>query len=626
MAALATTAALAGTTAAAMYLDGRYHLKKDLRNMMGSRRAAKQWEKAVKTNRQSLYYLFEDAVIRRQNEDCIWSRTGCFTWNQAYDRVNQYVQWYLSQGVKPNDLVGFYLQNSPDFIFAWLGLWAVGAAPAMINYNLSGKALLHCLKISGAKMLLVDEEMELRGRIEDVKETLEADMGMTIVVLDPPVKNDIYGLEAKRPEDAYREGVKGDWQMCLFYTSGTTGIPKGCAVNVDRGFQVGSTREAGVSLTVDSDRWFDSMPMYHGTGGVTAVTQMMTGITLCIGKKFSTSKFWSEVRDSKATWITYVGETARYLLAAPPHTQDKDHCVRAMYGNGLRPDVWTKFRERFGVTEVVEFFNSTEGVFSLVNYSRGDYLASSVGHHGLIMRATTKGAYVPVLVDQVSGEIAKDPKTGFAYRQPYETGGEIIVNVPDEKVFPGYFNNPEATAKKFERNVFKKGDLWYRTGDALRRTADGRWFFMDRLGDTFRWKGENVSTAEVSEVLGKYPGIVEANVYGVQLPNHDGRAGCAALFIDPNMRKGFDYGGLLKHARTHLPKYAVPIFIRVVQKMTPIHNNKQNKAPLREEGVDPDKVKAGDEIWWVDGHGKGMTYVEFGKGHWEDLHGGRARL
>lgn len=249
------------------------------------------------------------------------------------------------------------------------------------------------------------------------------------------------------------------------------------------------------------------------------MTMMMTGITLCIGKKFSTSRFWGEVHDSKATWITYVGETARYLLAAPPSSLDKDHNLRCMYGNGLRPDVWLKFRERFNVPEVAEFFNSTEGVFSLINYSRGDHLAGAVGHHGAIMRHRTRNTMVPVLIDQDTGAIARDPKTGFAYRQPYEIGGEMIVQVPNEKVFAGYFKNPDATRKKFERNVFKKGDLYYRSGDALYRDADGRWYFKDRLGDTFRWKGENVSTAEVSEVLGRFPGVVEANVYGVGLPS-----------------------------------------------------------------------------------------------------------
>lgn len=287
--------------------------------------------------------------------------------------------------------------------------------------------------------------------------------------------------------------------------------------------------------------------MYHGTGGVTSICLALgCGLTLCIGKKFSTSRFWEEVRDSRATWITYVGETARYLLAAPPSPLDKDHCVRSMYGNGLRPDVWKKFQERFNIPEVVEFFNSTEGVFALTNFAYGDHLTAAVGHHGLILRRITQGTHVPVLIDSATGDIARDHRTGFAYRQSYEDGGEMLVKVPSEDVFPGYLNNPEATQKKFARNVLEKGDLYYRTGDALRRDAEGRWFFLDRLGDTFRWKGENVSTAEVSQVLGRFPGIVEANVYGVALPNHDGRAGCAAIFIDPAYQEGFDYAAFLR--------------------------------------------------------------------------------
>ncbi len=283
-----------------------------------------------------------------------------------------------------------------------------------------------------------------------------------------------------------------------------------------------------------------------------AMTMMMVGLTLCIGKRFSVSKFWSEVHYSRATWFTYVGETARYLLAAPESPLDRGHHLRGMYGNGLRPDVWFRFRERFGVTEIAEFFNSSEGVFSLMNHCRGDYLATCVGHHGAIMRFKYNNLFVPVSIDPISGEIARDPQTGFAYRQPYEKGGEIIVRLGQTANFAGYHNNAEATSKKFARNVFEKGDLWYRSGDALRRDQDGRWFFIDRLGDTFRWKGENVSTAEVAEVIGRYPGVVEANVYGVELPSHDGRAGCAAVLIDPNHNKSFNFAGLLKSVDSSL--------------------------------------------------------------------------
>ncbi|OBT41053.1 hypothetical protein VE00_08381 [Pseudogymnoascus sp. WSF 3629] len=623
MALAAAAAVVAGTTAAAMYIDAKTGIGADITALKGFKRGGKIWEEAVAKKQASLYYLWEESALRKGNDECIWSREGCYTWTQAYDRVHQYAQWFLAEGVKPKDLVGVYLRNSPDFMLIWLALWSIGSAPALINYNLAGEALVHCLKISGATILLVDSDEALQARINESKSVIEGELNMRCVNLED-AKSVVVTLPAQRPGNELRDNVKGSDPMCLLYTSGTTGLPKGCQFNTDRMHLVCSQRKAGTARTVDSDRWYDCMPFYHGTGGCAALNALCTGITLCVGKKFSTSQFWTEVRDSRSTWITYVGETARYLLAAPPSPLDLQNEVRGINGNGLRPDVWIKFRDRFGITEIIEFFNSTEGVFGLVNYCRGDYLATSVGHHGILRRRLLQNTFVPVRGDTGTGALIRDPKTGFAIREPYDVGGEMLVAVPSEKAFQGYHNNPGATEKKFIRDVFQKGDLWYRSGDALRRTDDGRWFFLDRLGDTFRWKGENVSTAEVSEVIGRFPGVVEANVYGVQLPNHDGRAGCAAIYIDPAVRGSFDYAALLQHTRTRLPKYAVPIFLRIVENMTPIHNNKQNKVPLREEGVDPAKVYKGDEIVWAEAGGK--TYQPFTESHWDNLNSGKARL
>ena len=359
------------------------------------------------------------------------------------------------------------------------------------------------------------------------------------------------------------------------------------------------------------------MPLYHGTGGVSAMSCLLLGTSVAIGKKFSVSNFWRDIHDSQSTFFVYVGETARYLLAAPPGPYDRDHKVRCMFGNGLRPDVWNKFRERFNVPEVAEFFNSSEGVFGLVNWDRGTFASTAVGHHGGILRYKLRNTYVPVKLDPDDpNEILRDPKTGFAYRRSYDEGGEIIVAVPSEAAFAGYYRNEGATKKKFLRDVFKKGDLWYRSGDALRRDNDGRWFFVDRLGDTFRWKSENVSTAEVAACLGRYPGVDEANVYGVLVPNHDGRAGCAAIALAPGVRDSFDFNALLKHARASLPKYAVPVFLRVMTQegSARMHNNKQNKGPLREEGVDFEKIgtkaEGGekDRFLWV-GTEAGLGYL-----------------
>jgi acyl-CoA synthetase (AMP-forming)/AMP-acid ligase II len=405
-------------------------------------------------------------------------------------------------------------------MFTLLATWALGTAPAMINYNLTGDALLHCLKISNSKVLVVDEDADCRQRVEECRDRIEQELGVKIVVLESSTKASIAAVKPKRPESHYREHVNGETPVLGIYTSGTTGLPKASHFHLERIWFLGDYRRRFTNQTSgpNGDVFYNCMPLYHGTGGVLAAGCMASGITLAIGRKFSTSGFWDEIRESEATAFVYVGETARYLLSAPPSPRDKDHKVRLMHGNGMRPDVWRKFQQRFGVTEVMEFFNSTEGVFTLNNYSRNDHFADAVGHHGAVFRAIFKNTYVPVKLDYETGEIWRHPKTGFAQRQPYEEGGEMLVKVVDENVFKGYWNAPEATAKKYARDVFEKGDLYYRSGDALRRTSDGKWFFMDRLGDTFRWKGENCSTTEVAECLGRFPSIKEANVYGVEVP------------------------------------------------------------------------------------------------------------
>ncbi|KAF2636403.1 fatty acid transporter-like protein [Massarina eburnea CBS 473.64] len=586
--------AIAGATAAAAYLDAKFHIRKDINTLRADSSSEREFARRSTDNRASLWYHFEEQVRRLpETEEAIWSRTGCYTWPETYANACRYGQYFLENGVKSGTLVTFYLTNQPEFVFGHLGAWAIGSAPAMINHHLAGDALIHCLKVAGGKLMIVDEDSEARGRIEAERGRIEGELGMEIRILDQQLKGEIMRLEPKRPEDELRSGITGTFPMCLFYTSGTTGHPKACAFESRRAGGLAGGRVRALDLTPGpkGDRWYVCMPLYHGTGCTSSVMCMLSGLTLCIGKKFSTSRFWSDVRDSNSTAFVYVGETARYLLANPPNELDKKHNVRVMFGNGMRPDVWSRFAERFGIKTVAEFFNSTEGVFGLLNVCRGPFLTTAVGHHGAILRHKYRNSYIPVEIDHESNEILRDPKTGFAKRKSYEEGGEIIIELAAEEVFVGYYKNPEATNKKFERNVFKKGDLFYRTGDALRRDKDGRWYFLDRLGDTFRWKSENVSTAEVSEVLGTFPNVVEANVYGVEVPGHDGRAGCAALYIDPANLATFDFNGLLEHARAKLPKYAVPVFIRVLNNIKAMHNNKQNKVPLRNDGIDLAKLR-----------------------------------
>ncbi|MCJ1401650.1 hypothetical protein MMC11_004867 [Xylographa trunciseda] len=591
---------------------------------------------SVNERRPSCFYLFEDNVALFPEALAIWSRSGNYTWSQVHDRTCQYASYFLSQGVESGQIVGLYMQNSPEFLFIWLALMAIGCAPAMINWNLSADPMLHCIKISKTKLLIVDEEQGCQDRVEAEKGRIEGELGVNSITLSEVLKAEIARLPVSRPVDAYRENVTARFPCALFYTSGTTGLPKAFAFGTARLYMNGAmwlSSIGGQKPGPNGDRYYVCMPCYHGTGGITTMTCLMSGISVAVAKKFSTSQYWQDVYDSRATFLIYVGEAARYLLAAPVSPLEKQHQVRCMYGNGLRPDVWSKFQERFNVPEVCEFFNSTEGMFSLANHTRNSFKVNAVGHHGLILRYLFHQTYIPVEVDFETNEIVRSPKTGFAKRKSYAEGGEILVKLENRDAFQGYWGSSESTAKKYAHDVFQKGDVYYRTGDALRRTDDGHWVFLDRLGDTYRWKSENVSTAEVAETLGKYPGIVEANVYGVLVPGHEGRAGCAALDLEALTKDAFDWKAFTKYVRTRLPRYTVPVFIRVVEGgvgSMSSHNSKQNKVPLRQEGIDPQlrgtKVDGGqrDQMYWL--APKAEEYVPFTEQDWETLVAGQARL
>jgi acyl-CoA synthetase (AMP-forming)/AMP-acid ligase II len=353
------------------------------------------------------------------------------------------------------------------------------------------------------------------------------------------------------------------------------------------------------------------------------------GATMAIGRKFSTRTFWSEVRASNATIIQYVGETCRYLLSAPPEIDpvtganlDKANNVRMAFGNGLRPDIWNKFKERFGIETIAEFYAATEGSNGSWNFSRNDFSVGAIGRQGKIASLLFGGASTIVEVDWAIEAPFRNPKTGFCKKVPVGEPGELLfaLDAADvEKGFQGYFNNKKATSSKVLHDVLVKGDAYFRTGDVIRRDSEGRSFFVDRIGDTFRWKSENVSTNEVSEALGYHPAIQEANVYGVELPHHDGRAGCAAVVLKEGPSES-----LMKSLGEHvkqLPRFAIPIFLRVTKLTTATGTNKQQKHVLRAEGVHPHKMGE-DELFWL----KEGTYVRFGHGDWEELNGGRVKL
>ncbi|KAJ5833057.1 acetyl-CoA synthetase-like protein [Penicillium riverlandense] len=621
--------ATAGLTAGLAYLNAKLGIADDLNQLYCEWKGNRANDLAGKTGRVSPWYHFQDQVNRMPDDEiCIWTSEIQYTWKETYQNACRYAQMLLDYGVRPNELVSAYMINRPELMFLALGAWAIGAAPANINYNLSGAGLVHCLKISHAKFLLVDGERDCVWRVEEVKNK----------------QQDILKMEPISVDHRLASAASLDSTLFLQYTSGSTGYPKSIPFRNRRGSMLiygGMKTTMGLKPGPRGDKWYVPMPLYHGTGFVIAIACMVNGFTLCLSRKFSVSHFWPEIRESGATAFVYVGEAARYLLTNPATKEDKQHNIRLMWGNGMRPDVWSRFVDRFGIETVVEFFNSSEAMLALENRCCGPYRQFAVGYQGAIRRFLSRNSYTPVKTNIETGELWRDPRTGFARSLPWDVGGEILVRCKTEDDFVGYYLNTEASNKQFERNVFKRGDLYYRTGDALRRTQDGRWFFLDRMGDTYRWMSENVSTAEVAQVLGQFPGVVEATVYGVHVPGYDGRAGCAALLLASELQDdGLDWTAFLHHARSRLPKYAVPVFLRLLSSPSLTGNGKPNKAPLKRQGIDLKEImadaqaeeKLSDRMLWLPQsldssrkHGSQVlnnqkqSYVTYNMGDWDML-------
>lgn len=503
-------------------------------------------------------------------------------------QASRFANWALGQGLKAGDCIALFMENRPDYVAAWAGFAKIGVVTALINHNLEGDALAHCVNISGAKLIVTGAEQD--GAIIGAAALFKD--APTVWTLGGQVGEDLGAALAaaspQRPDRAHRAGLLGK-DLCLYvYTSGTTGLPKAARLTHARTQGMMKSFIAPCRIT-PKDRIYITLPLYHGTGGLCGIGQgLMTGATIILRRKFSASAFWDDATDEGATAIVYIGELCRYLVNSPPHPKEKAHKIRTGFGNGLRPEVWEEFLERFNIPHLAEFYGSTEGNVSFINFD---------GKPGAIGRIPgwlkSQFAHVGFVKFDIETEEPVRGPDGFCIPAAIGEPGEAIGKIGDDvrQRFEGY-NDQKATEKKLLRDVFEKGDLWFRTGDLLKKDKAGYIYFIDRIGDTFRWKGENVSTNEVGEALSKIDGVATANVYGVPVPGADGKAGMAAVTLDGEV----DFAGLHKRLTGMLPSYAVPVFIRVQPEAETTGTFKYRKVELVAEGFDPAKVE-GDALW-----------------------------
>jgi len=505
------------------------------------------------------------------------------TYRTLVAAADRYAHWAHAQGIGRGASIALLMENRPEYVVAWLGLLKVGAVAALINTNLRGAALAYSISTTEARHLILGHELAA------------AYLGARPLVKDPPVAwitggadphcedlDAALGAAPAAPADpAWRAGLTCADRAFYIFTSGTTGMPKAAVVShlrtlfMMQGF-------AGALGARSSDRMYDALPLYHSAGGICALGVALTaGGSVVLRRKFSIHDFWDDCARYRPTFFQYIGEICRYLLNAPPSPHERDHRLRAIVGNGLRPEIWEAFQSRFAIPKIVEFYGATEGNVALLNY---DGKIGAVGRIPCYMRRlfTTR-----IVRFDIERECPVRDANGFCIECGDDETGEAVGKIAKEqgKNFEGYTRELD-TEKKILRHVFAPDDAWFRTGDLMKRDRHGYFYFVDRVGDTFRWKGENVATSEVAEALSVVDGISEANVYGVAVPGSEGRAGMAALVVT----SAFDPSRLVEHLGANLPSYSRPIFLRLTPQMELTGTFKQRKVDLVKEGFDPRSV------------------------------------
>ena len=544
--------------------------------------------------------LIDDLAARHGDKLALVSNRERLTYRMLAARSCRYARWAMAQGIRKGDVVGLFMTNRPEYVAIWLGIIRAGGTVALLNTNLTGPALAFCVDSVAPKHVIAAGDLAdawsssepyrktapriwLHGEVPPPYPPPLAGEGREG---DPPRLDEaVLAFDGAPLSAAERPDLTVEDRALFIFTSGTTGLPKAANINHFR-LMLAANAFAGVMKTSPDDCMYDCLPMYHTSGGVLAIGAVLIGGgTVFIREKFSAREFWDDVVRHRCTLFMYIGELCRYLVNCPPHPQERAHRLRLCCGNGLRPDVWTEFQSRFAIPLILEFYAATESNVTLFNVEGKPGAVGRIPWF-LASRFQTKILRLDVerqalirnsdgrCEEAAPGEVGE--AVGRIFHEPSKPGGR----------FEGYSNAADNEAKVL-LNVFEEGDSWFRSGDLMRRDAEGYFYFVDRIGDTFRWKGENVSTTEVSEVMSVFAGIHEANVYGVEVPGREGRAGMAAIVCE----KDLNLADLRSYLAAHLPDYARPLFLRIRGEIDATATFKQRKIALVKDGFDPANIR-----------------------------------
>jgi acyl-CoA synthetase (AMP-forming)/AMP-acid ligase II len=527
----------------------------------------RQFEKHAANKPQKLFLLYHDRT---------------FTYAEANSIINRYANAYKSLGLEKGDVVALDIENRPEFYWHFFALNKIGVVASLINTNTTGDVLIHALRVCEPRNMVIGSEVwshfaEIRDKVADVAP------GGIYLDVDPeqPVAVDLPKWSDRAADASEENPLETDPPTlsdaaAYIYTSGTTGMPKPAVIKNHRFYRAGRVWGALSFRYEDTDILYNCLPLYHSNGLMLGSGSAVTyGITVALSRKFSASRFWDEVRKYDATAFMYIGELCRYLLNQPPSDLDRQNKVRVISGNGLRAEIWEEFRSRFDIDRVSEWYAATEGNAITINFT------GVVGAVGKLMPTMAV-----VRWDEDRQDFVRTKK-GFLQKTRFGEPGVLVAEITPRYQFDGY-RDQKATESKIIRDAFKKGDAWFDTGDMLRCDWRYNLYFVDRLGDTFRWKGENVATFEVEQEICKLPQVREANVYGVQIAGTEGRAGMVSLVLEDGA--AFDPAAFRNYVDSTLPVYARPVFIRLRESLEATSTFKIKKTSLQKEGYDPSMV------------------------------------
>ncbi|CAL1285537.1 unnamed protein product [Larinioides sclopetarius] len=573
----------------------------------------------------SLIDNFRSTVEKDKHKTCFIFQDEKWSYQMVDELSNKVANYFASCGYSKGDEVAMLLDNCPEYACIWLGLAKIGVVTALINTNLKRDSLGHSMNCIDVKAIIFGRNFS--ETVKDAKPFLNNKDSMeffcftesgasTDEVILFPAKSLNTPLEeaSASPIDPKKFKIGFNDKLIYIYTSGTTGLPKAAIIRHSRFLWIGVGIRY-ISQLDDSVVIYNPLPMYHTAGGLLFLSMIFIfGGSMILRKKFSASNYWKEAAKHKATVGQYIGEICRYLLNQPVRDEEKQHYIKFMVGNGIRPHIWKEFQERFGIKRIIEIYGATEGNATVVNIFGKQ---GAVGFLPIIYERLYPVSLVKV--DPETREIVRNEK-GLCIRcKPGEQGQVIgkIINNPINS-FDGYANQNE-TKKKIIRNCFKKGDMAFLSGDILEMDEEGYLYFVDRAGDTFRWRGENASTCEVENIVSTALGNVSCVVYGMEVPDIEGRAGMAAIQVGP---KSVNFSELYQNLSKRLPPYAIPLFLRLSKQVEETGTYKLRKVTYQKEGFNPEEVP--DPLFFLDT--KQKTYVPLSKELYSDIVAGKLRL